>query len=465
MTDDARIIYSDMPPQPLENIQQDTPDCSPADNPVLFVDNEATYQLVLQVTADQWVRLFSAATAGADLLYPDSSLDAVFPLRRAVDCMPTFCEAVNECISTVPDIKITLISITNYWGEAGEDGENPPVLEVNPIIAEDCDLDNLFGACTQMVDLIDQTITDVFETIEAITNSVELANEVLELIPGLNFLASVLDIANVLQEQLAENYASEYTATVRDELRCALFCACKDDCILDFAKMTEVFGELAGQAIFKLDLDDFIEFFTTGTFSGIEIVYASFWFVAGMLNYGGAVLNIDSEKLLKLAASFLNDPDSDWTTLCTDCTWTYDVDFTDTPGEWLPYPDLIDPSGLYDASWQNGVGWRRFGSGTGPFGIGILAPTGTELIQVLVEQQISISASGWVFADKDATPPPSTEIVRNNSRAAAGSNTYIDNVSYTVANGVLVLQITRQNNSTITVSRIRLRGNGDNPFV
>jgi len=350
MTNEAKIIYYQMEPQPSENIEQTVPDCEPTDSPVLFLDDAETYQLVLQVTPEQWVRLFSAATAGADLLYPDTSLDAVFPLRQAVDCMPTFCEAVNDCIETIPEIKINIISITNYWGEPGEDGENPPVLEINPIIAEDCDYDNLFGACTQMVDLIDQTITDIFERIEAITNSVELANEVLEMIPGFNYLASVLDIANFIQEQLAENYAAEYDSTVRDDLRCALFCRVQPDCVLDFQAMTDVFGGLAGQAIFDIGLEDFIEFFNTGTFSGVEIVYAAFWFVSGLLLYGGKVLEIDATKLLKLTESFLNDPDGDWSTVC-DCGWFALWDMKTDIGDW----DLITDASS-STQWVDGSG-------------------------------------------------------------------------------------------------------------
>lgn len=351
--DDAGIIYRQMPPQPSENIEQEVPDCSPADNPVLFTDNEATYQLVLQVTAEQWVRLFSAATAGADLLYPDTSLDAVFPLRRAVDCMPTFCEAVNECITTVPTIQINMIAIVNFWGEDGEDGENPPVIEVNPVIAEDCDLDILFGACTQLVDLANTAITDVFEVIEAITNLVELANEVLELIPGLNFLASVLDIANVLQEQLAENYAAAYTSTIRDELRCALFCAIRDDCTLDWDAMTQVFADLAGQSILTLDIQDFVEFFTTGTFSGDEVVYASFWFMFGMMSYGGRFLNIDANRLVQISTSFLNDPDPDWLVLC-DCGFEWEHEFagSELQSEFVAYDSRATWSGT---GWENGA--------------------------------------------------------------------------------------------------------------
>lgn len=345
----ATVIFPNMP-VPLEDGQQDSIyDCTGSSDPVLFLSDTETYQLTFQVTAEQWVKLFSAATAGADLLYPDQSIDVVFPLRQAVDCMPTFCQAVQNCIETVPGIQITLIQITNYWGSEGEDGELPPVTAENPEICVDCDLDNLFGACTQMVDLIDQTITDIFEIIEAITNSVELANEVLELVPGLNFLASVLDIANVLQEQLAENYAAAYTTLVRDDLRCALFCAVRDDCTLDFEAMATVFSDLAGQSILTLDLADFIEFFTTGTFSGVEVVYASFWFVAGMIQYGGKVFNIDSEKLVKMSASFLNDPDSDWSTLC-DCPTDWSHELTGTALQ-----DFFTPFALR-ATWDTD-GW------------------------------------------------------------------------------------------------------------
>lgn len=326
MIDRARLTYYNQAVPPENNIQVTTQDCD-GSNPVLFTE-DTDYNLVLTVTPEQWTRLYSAATAGAELLYPDESIDVVFPLRRAADCMPTFCEAVQDCVESNINIQLTLISITNYWGSEGEDGENPPVIETNPTIAEDCNLDNLFGACTQFVDLIDQTITDIFEIIEAVTNGVEAANEILEAIPGLNFLASVFDIVNLIQETLAENYAAEYTASVRNDLRCALFCVSQEDCTLDWMKIADTLATLTGQSVLTIDLEDFVEFISQGVWSGVEIVYASFWFVVGMMSYGGAVLGITADQLVKLSSSFLNDPDSDWSTLCAVCGWQTVLDLT-----------------------------------------------------------------------------------------------------------------------------------------
>jgi hypothetical protein len=303
--------------EPLDdNTQIEDGTCSGDIVPSLIKDVEAWY--VLGGTGTQIMKLLSACEAGAELLYPNEKFNITFPLRRALYCMPTFCEAVQACIESNPNIINIIINLGGGKGEAGKEGVLPPVPEINPVTGETCDLDALFAYSTQVVDWVNDTITDIFERIEAATNSLELLNETLEMIPGFGWLAAPLDVANVLQEQLAENYAAEFTSAIRDELRCGLFCRLKQTCIVDWRTLYEYFGEIAGQQVLEIDVEDIGEYFTTGIFSGSEIVYGSYWLVLGMLSFAGDVLGTNYDKFSKISASFLNDEDPDWELIC-DC--------------------------------------------------------------------------------------------------------------------------------------------------
>ena len=310
----VQLKFSGMTEPPDNNILFDNGDCDGEQSPLLYKNIEQWY--ALGGTGTQIMKLLSACEAGAELLYPDSKYDITYPLRRAIYCMPTFCEAVQSCIEGNPNITNIIINLGGGKGEEGKEGVLPPVPEINPVTGETCDLDALFAYSTQVVDWVNDTITDIFERIEAATNSLELLNETLEMIPGLGWLAAPLDVANVLQEQLAENYAAEFTSALRDELRCGLFCRLKQTCIVDWRTLYEYFGEVAGQQILEIDVEDIGEYFTTGVFSGSEIVYGSYWLVLGMLSFAGDVLGTNYDKFSKISASFLNDSDPDWNLLC-----------------------------------------------------------------------------------------------------------------------------------------------------
>lgn len=310
------LTYYNMEQPPEDTYLEDQEVCD-GGTPLLFLDSD-THWRPIGLTSDQFIRLFSAASAGAELLYPNEKYTVLSPLIRAVECMPDFCTAVEECISNNQTIINLIINLGTGKGTKGEPEVEPPVVTTNPVIGQTCDYDALFGACTGIIDIVNQVITDAFEIIEAQSNTLELLNEVFEAIPGFSLLASAMDVANVLQEQLAENYAAEYTLTVRDNLRCGLFCYLKDSCVVDWRTLYEYFGELTAQEVLTIDLEDFAEYFSTGTFSGVEIVYAAYWLVLGAMSFMGDVMGMNSEQFVKLAQAALNDPDPDWSIIC-DC--------------------------------------------------------------------------------------------------------------------------------------------------
>lgn len=435
----------------------------------VILSGTGDYVIPITVNPTEFTKILSSIYAGAALNYPAEQQTIVWSFLRSFECMTSLCDLIAECIATNEAIRDLVCEIGCGEGTAGESGELPPITEENPTIAYSCDADDLFGACTQMVDLIDTLITDVFQVIEAASNGVEAASAALEFIPGLNLLGSVLEITNVLQETFAENYAAAYNATIRDELRCALFCAVLPDCTFDFLKLVEVLSDLAGQSVLTLDLEDFIEFFVEGAFSGSEVVYGAFWFAAGILQYGGSFAGISAQKFLQLTASFLNDPDGDWATLCDECTWEQEFDFTADNGGWASLNTLVSSNrSSYAAAYISGTGWRRADANTNPIGIGIAVPIGTRITQVRVTQLIldcTINA-GWTWDDDDPTGTPRYEVDRHNGRAnALGVQTFTDTVDYIIAGGILNLNASRCNDQNITWSSIRLRGTGTNPFV
>lgn len=214
----------------------------------------------------------------------------------------------------------------NGYGSGDGNAASPATYLNNPLLADGslitgCDNDSLFGAVTQLVDLMDTIITDAFEGFEAQTEGAERWATVLEAIPITNILAidDLIQFADQLLENVAQSYAAEYTAQLRDDFRCDLFCLVKDTCELDFQTWADYFMNLLGQSIVDNAFSNAIAWFTGGNFSNEEIVYAAHAIVCQILAHGSKFFGIDPVWLGKAVTAAMNDPDSDWTIICDDC--------------------------------------------------------------------------------------------------------------------------------------------------
>lgn len=291
-----------------------------------FPDN--TTQTLLNVSWSQaeYTRILSALLVGAELTYPFQSQQIYYDFMRLKNSMT--CEQIIDCIENDADTRLSLqIFLTqNGYGTGSGTYDTPTIYTNNPLLADgsqipSCGNDNLFGAITQLIDFMNSVLTDIFERIEAGSNYLERTQILLSGVPGIGLLPldEFVDFADNVISALGENYVSQYTSEIRDEYRCDLFCLCKDTCELDFQAWSEYFMSKVGSAISSENLSDGLEWFITGVWEGTQVVHAAHALMCDILAYGSKFFDLDPTYLSRVITSAMNDPDSDWTTLCEDC--------------------------------------------------------------------------------------------------------------------------------------------------
>lgn len=346
------VNYADVPtPQTLTQGDGDT-----LSNDIALSEDEQ--YLVLAVTLAQYTALLSAALNGANRHYPEEYIAVIYPLIKAGKM--SLCDALAECIETSPGFAEALQQwlADNGYGTGSGTPDTPTVYTNNPNILSgsflsSCNNDNLYGGITQLVDLMNDTITDLLEKLEAATETAEVIKIILSAIPVTDILAvdEIIEFADQLVEAIGENYAAEYTQTLRDEICCDLFCATKDSCYLDFATWANYFMGKMGESITDISWAQAAQWFLDATLSGASVVYAPHALMCQVLAYGGEFFGVDMAWFAKCASSAMNDPDSDWETKC-DCVcpaWN----FTTWDGDWTNY------GSAGAGTWTLGVGWSE----------------------------------------------------------------------------------------------------------
>ncbi len=322
----------------------------------IFPDMTTQVNFVLSLNQTEWTKLYSAVLTGADLSYPNEAHNVEYLFLQMMDTnMADLCAVIAECIENSSATKDALSQFLedNGYGSGGGDGSAPHVHDANELLIDGsqfpgCDNDQLFGAITQSVDLFNQLITDAYEQFEAATAPFERISAILEAIPLTNILAAddLIQFADQMLENLSQNYLAEYTAAIRDEYRCDLFCLTKDTCEMSFATMADYFVGRVGQSFADATFIEFVEWFVFGSFPDEAVVHASHAILVTILAYGSKFFNLDNTWLARAMTSFLNDPDSDWVALC-DCTTgpllvgVGDTIATEDAGGWW---DLTNPT-------------------------------------------------------------------------------------------------------------------------
>lgn len=342
-------------------------------------DSDETVVVTLRLTLNEYVALASAVDVGSDIAYASDAIKIWWIWCKAI--MPSsFCEQMIDCILNDADTQNAFKQFLeqNGFGAGNGNPDNPDVYEDNPLMIDgsqiaSCNNDNLFGAITQTVDLLNTLIEDIFENWEAATARTERIAAVLEAIPLTNLFAidDLFQFADQLLENLAQNYASQYTAALRDEYRCDLFCISKDTCQMDFQQMANYFWSRAGATFDDVEFIESVDWFIFGTFTGDLVVHAAHAIVFSVLAYGAKFFNIDMGWLSKALTSYLNDPDPDWATLCTECPpsgdyWIWVWDFaTDGFTGWTIENGTEEADSIQSVdagAFQAIYAWYEFGS-------------------------------------------------------------------------------------------------------
>lgn len=289
----------------------------------------------------------------------EADIVAVPDIKALADDLEGKMSCQDTCVEAIQTLIDNAVRDQTGYGDPGEDGETPKILDENPTIAYNCDLDALFAACTTVIDLFNTITIDILQKIEQASNNLEAAIQATDAIPILENLNEPLEFANWLQEVVQENYLAEYTAVLRDDLRCGLFCMAQANCTLTFADIATYMAGLAGQSLFDFSVAQFLNYFTGTTFTGPTIVYAAFWLIAGLMGYGTRVLGLDADRLYKLCLAAMNDiPDPDWAILCV-CGYMTPYDFTLGTLGWTPALEAGQTAAYHSAG--NGWGHGYYG--------------------------------------------------------------------------------------------------------
>lgn len=238
--------------------------------------------------------------------------------------MVDFCDKVAECIENSSAVQTALLEyieqLPTSQGGTGLGQVLPPSTLETSILGT-CDNDNLYAACTQLVDFMNSAITDFLEIVEAGTGRLERMNVTVSAIPIIGILP--LDEGLLFLDQLIENftanYAAQYTTTLRDEYACELFCIAQENCGLTFEQMLDYFESKAIATFDRVSLTEAIDWFVFGTWTGDLIVHGMHALFAWSILWGSEFFGVNLNRIVRMVQAASNDSDNDWLIKCDDC--------------------------------------------------------------------------------------------------------------------------------------------------
>jgi len=293
--------------------------------------------LVLEVTRDQYFKLFSSAITGADLVYPDEAHDITWTLWRSASVNAQLCQAIADCIANNEDVWNAL---NDYLATSGQNGgrgsPNSPIgsaaREGNLIPAGAlCTDANKYAMSLAVVRQLDRVSEDFLEKIEVITNSAELAVElsdnggIFSSIP-----ATALETAAWIQDSIAEVYSAAYSAATEEILACAIYCAF-DNCTLTYDDIYDAYQDATSISLPDVnDIESVIQFLINVGVSGDLAIVGQFHMLAlAILRWGSNWVRLGSFDYIRIAIQDAADEEVTVPASCG-CTseWCQEFDFT-----------------------------------------------------------------------------------------------------------------------------------------
>lgn len=194
-------------------------------------------------------------------------------------------------------------------------------------LLDGCDLDNIYGLCEQVVDFAHSCIINALEAIALAFNAVEAMAVASSLVP---FLAQATEALVFIQETGKEAYEGAFNVELRQSYICDLFCIAQDACALSLSDI--VLYHLSRSSAIVPSTFEALLTNLTAILSGTQFVHDITFIFWGLIAQGEQWIGVNStDFLLRQIASFYNDPNSDWSTLCDDCAsvtpFLYIIDF------------------------------------------------------------------------------------------------------------------------------------------
>lgn len=313
-------------------------------------------------TEQTFLQVLSALMNGSQLTYGAEGRQVLWYFLQNVEFPVTICAKIIDCITNDEDVRHALAdwlatdpAATNVI--QGIVNAGGPITGGGTVILTADDDDALFGACTFLIDTMHDAIVDFNQLAEVGTNTRERANIILQAIPGFgDAIAAIPEYVDEVFTDVIEVFEAQYTTTPktgsRDRLRCGVFCLARtNDRTLTWDLIETYFWNLVSFESTTLNLAlDFVGFLVTGSWAGQDVVNISFAQMATAMSVGNKFGTQTFPNLQVVMKLGLNNPDSDWRTLCEDCPPTprYPL-ITGIPAS---FPDQVNTFFGYDGDYD-----------------------------------------------------------------------------------------------------------------
>lgn len=436
---------------------------------------------VIALTPDDQLKFTSALQAGFDLIYPDDQLDAQsqwlyareYPNDFTGGGIVSICDAVLACINSgVLDEALRDSDQRNGYGAGSgtpdSTGGNPT--DTGRTMIDTSANDGIFAAVTGLVDFLNQLITDIFEKVELATTGLERTAIIVEGVPIVGILPfdDIIEFADNELENLAQGYAGAYTAQLRDEYRCDLFCIAVEGNGLDFQAFADYFAGRAATDFTNLTFEEAFNYFLTGSSQGEAISHAAHYLVCLALAYGSQFVGISAEYLTRMTLALQNDSDPDWAIVCDPCGDNWSVTFLSGNGR-IQGPGITE---IISIGSYNAVDDRYEGADAGAVAtvaiVDIRFALPTQIEEISFDYDLLQDNSGgltqYIRRENNQTPNLADVVVGAGSGQTSGTVTYNPSPAVTMDGFTLRAASEDRPVATAYITSVTVRGVGYNPF-
>lgn len=283
------------------------------------------------------------------------------------DCGTMTCEQIIDCITNDADTRAALLQYltdNGFLANQPSGDTTPPILPSSQTGADllpatfDCSIpEHNMSIARAIVRELNETIEDIFQIIEHITNPNEAATSVTDGIPVVSFIDNLIEFANWLQEAIPEFYQAAYTQSAEDEIACAIFCHLEANCSLSLDELITIYTNISTETLPPLtDLVIFIQFFIDFVFVINTPAVAMFHLLLlNLLKYGGKIFDLSGFNSIKtVIAANASQSDFSYQDLCDDCPpanppntyWMIYENFQNPTGNWIITNGTLEGNGL-----------------------------------------------------------------------------------------------------------------------
>lgn len=304
-----------------------------------------------------------------DSNFDDSVFQAIIAkIQESEECMTINCEDVAGCIDA-PNVvnqirnQLRIITVTdetvvnNIVGAVGRtinntnsyyEVTNIAVLPtVNP---NDIDYEGqLWAGISALVDYCNRANLDFLQSIEALTNSIELSGLIAEATPAVgDQLGAIINMADKLIEFATENYIAYETEEILTALKCRLYCQFKNQSSVALLDIVSAILIQGAESSVNIDIDGFqnIEsiagiFDVIGDLATIddEVTFWALWILQfAFYTFQNVFFGVSSwDSLFRRFEIARLIPNNGYLacTLCEDGAWSHTFDFTQNNGVWV----------------------------------------------------------------------------------------------------------------------------------